>query len=297
MKYDVAIIGAGPAGMTAGIFASRAGLRTICFEQMGVGGNMALAHMVDNYPGIPSITGIDLSGKMLSHAEKLGVEFKYEKITTLKKDKSGFTLTSKHNTYEAKKVILACGCRTKKLDIDNVNDYLGKGISYCASCDANFYKDKVVAVVGGGYSALGDAMYLSNLAKKVYLIHRRDSFRFPAVKLKALQDRGNIELVTCATVTALEGKSRLESVELSVGGKAKHLDLDALFIAIGQEPDIDLVGLDVDLDPGGYIKVKKDQSTSVRNLYACGDVTNNKLKQIITACADGAVAASSCIGG
>lgn len=297
MEYDVAIIGAGPAGMTAGIFASRAGLKTACFEQMSVGGNVGLAYEIDNYPGIEKISGFDLSTKFEQHAKDSGVEFIYEKVVSLEKSKTKFVIKTRHAEYVAKKVILAVGSKARKLGLKNGSKYEGKGISYCASCDGNFYKGKTVAVVGGGYTALGDVRYLVNLAKKVYLINRSEHFRFATKELDELKKNKKVEIVTNATIASIGGDEVLENAKLKLAKGDKTIDIDALFVAIGQEPNVDFVKFDIDLDEHGYIKVKSDQSTSVKNLYACGDVTNNKLKQIVTACASGAVAANSCIGG
>ena len=294
MKYDLAIIGAGPAGMTAGIFASRAGLKTICFEQMAVGGNIGLAYKVENYPGFKSISGYNLATKMERQAKLSGLEFSYEGVKSLNKSRDKFTIETKRNVYEATKVIIASGGRTKRLSLPNEEKFVGKGVSYCASCDGNFYKGKTVAVVGGGYTALGDVLYLSSIAKKVYLINRSDKFRFPVAKLEGLS---NVEMVINSTVKKLNGEQKLESIVINSGGEIQTIRTSALFIAIGQEPNLDFLKFELDLDSKGYIKVKKDQSTNVKNLYACGDVTDFEFKQIVTACASGAVAANACIEG
>ena len=297
MEYDVAIIGAGPAGMTAGIFARRGGLKTVCFEQMSVGGNATLATRVDNYPGLESISGIELSERMESQAKHLGVEFLYEQVRTLRIVDGKVLLETKHNSYTSTNVILACGCKTKTLGIEDEEKFVGRGVSYCASCDGNFYKGQAVAVVGSGNMAYEDAIYLSNLAKKVYLINKSSRFRFSSSRLGILKRKQNIEILYNSEIESIEGDEKLKSVTISSDIQKKKLDVEAVFVAIGREPNINFEGIELDLDANGYVKVKKDQSTNVKNLYACGDVTNSKLKQIITACASGSIAASACIRG
>ena len=297
MKYDVAIIGAGPAGMTAGIFASRGGLKTVCFEQMAVGGNMNLAYEIVNYPGFEAITGFELANRLEQHAKSLGVEFIYESVKSVNKNEDGFLIKTNKNKILANKLILASGGKTKKLDVPNEQKFIGRGISYCASCDGNFFKNQSVAVIGGGKTALEDVKYLSNLVRKIYLINRSDKFKFDTNELDKLESKCEISSITNADVVSVDGDELVESLTIKRGNKKQTIKLSAVFVAIGSEPDLDYVKFDLALTNAGFIKVNKNQATNVKNVYACGDVTNSRLKQIITACASGAIAGNSCVEG
>ncbi len=296
MIYDVAIIGAGPSGLTAGIYACNAGLSVICFEKLAVGGQASLTYEIVNYTGFDKITGYDLAERMKSHAESAGVKIEYLKVEKLKKLKSCFSIKTKNEIFKAKKVIIASGNKVRKLGLDNEHQFVGKGVSYCASCDGAFYKNKIVAVVGGGNSAFEYIKYLSRIAKKVFVINRTEIFRMDEYKLKKVQQFKNIEIITNASVKRLHGEDILESVDLLVHKKKQHLKVDGLFVAIGHEPDLDFVDFEIELDKAGFIKVDENQKTNVDNLFACGDIVSKNFKQIITACADGARAGNSCIG-
>lgn len=297
MIYDVAIIGAGPAGLTAGIYACNAGLSVICFEKLAVGGQASLTYEILNYPGFEKISGFELANNMRKHAESCGVQIEYFNVEKLKKLKSGFSLKTKEGIFKAKKVIIASGNKVRKLSLDNEQKLIGKGISYCASCDGAFYKNKVVAVVGGGNSAFEYIKYLTRIAKKVYVFNRSDKFKMDAYKLDMVKQMKNVEIVTNAVIKKLYGEDVLNSVDMLINNKKQNLKVDGLFIAIGREPDLDFVDFDIQLDKTGFIKVNENQKTSVENLFACGDVTSKHFKQIVTACADGARAGNSCIGG
>jgi thioredoxin reductase (NADPH) len=296
MVYDVAIIGAGPAGLTAGIYACNAGLSTICFEKLAVGGQASLTYEIVNYPGFEKISGYELAQKMENHAKSCGVEIEYTNVERLNKLKSGFSLKTKAGTYKAKKVIIASGNKVKKLGLDNELQLTGKGVSYCASCDGAFFKNKTVAVVGGGNSAFEYVKYLTKIAKKVYVLNRTDIFRAGEHKLNQMKKMKNVEIITNASVKKLNAKETLQSVDLLVGGKKQNLQIDGLFVAIGHEPDLNFVNFDIALDKAGFIKVDENQKTNVENLFACGDITSKQFKQVVTACADGARAGNSCIG-
>lgn len=296
MIYDVAIIGAGPSGLTAGIFTCNAGLSTICFEKLAVGGQASLTYEIVNYPGFEKISGFELAEKMKNHAELAGVQIEYFNVLKLNKLKSGFSLKTKNGTYKAKKVIIASGNKVRKLGLENETKLMGKGVSYCASCDGAFYKGKVVAVVGGGNSAFEYIKYLSRIAKKVYVLNRSDKFRMDAYKLDIVKQMKNVEIITNVVVKKLYGEDVLNSVEIFINNKKRNLKIDGLFVAIGHEPDLDFVYFEIDLDKAGFIKVDNNQKTSVENVYACGDITSKHFKQVVTACADGARAGNSCIG-
>lgn len=295
MKIDVAIIGAGPAGLTAGIFTSRAGLKTVCFEKLAIGGQAALSYEIANYPGFESISGFDLTQKMHAQAENCGTTFIYESVKKLKKLKNGFSIQTTENRYLAGKVIIACGCKTRKLGLENELQLTGRGISYCASCDGGFFKNKVVAVVGGGNTAVEDVKYLARIVKKVYLINRSQKFRAGNHVIDQLKKFKNLEIIKNAQVKKLFGTEKLEKISVLIGDETKDIKVDGLFIAIGYEPDLSFLDIDVKLDKYGYILVDEKMRTNVDDLFACGDITGKSFKQVITACADGAIAGNSCI--
>ena len=233
--YDIIIVGAGPAGLTAAIYALRAKKKVLIFEAKSYGGQITTAALVENYPGFESISGFDLATNLYNQVLKLGGEVKFE---TVLKIEEGNVVTTKKGEYTAKAIILATGADKKKLNIEKEDRFAGNGISYCATCDGNFYKGKVVAVVGGGNAALEDALYLSNIASKVYLIHRRDSFRADQY-VKELEEKGNVEFVYESNVATINGDKKLESIDIkNNNGDITNLKVDGLFIAVGQEPKI-----------------------------------------------------------
>lgn len=296
MEIDVAIIGAGPAGLSAGIFASRAGFKTVCFERLVEGGQANLSSNIENYPGFESIPGLELTQKFANHAKSCGTEIKYADVVKVSKLKTNFSIKTKKETFTAKKVIIASGSKTRKLGIENELKLTGKGVSYCASCDGNFFKDKVVAVVGGGNSAVENVDYLTRVCKKVYMLNRSERFRAFEYDIERIKKYKNLQILTNATVQELVGEKQLEQIVVNHNGKTKKIKVEGLFIAIGYEPDFDFLDIDVEFDKAGYIVVNEDQQTNVKNLYACGDATSKKFKQVITACADGARAGNSCVG-
>ena len=297
MKCDVLIIGAGPAGLTASIFTLRAGLKTICVEKLFVGGQSALTSEISNYPGFDKISGIELSERMLKQAQDLGLELVYGEVVKLTNAKSNFVAELKNDTIIAKKVIIACGCKARHLGLLNEDSLIGKGVSFCASCDGHFFKNKSVAVVGGGNTAIYDVKYLSRIASKVYLIHRNDCFKANKLDVAKIKRLKNVEIITNATVTALKGKEQLNSITINQQGLERELQVDALFEAIGYEPELNFIDFDIKLDNAGYIVTDEDRKTSVKNCYASGDIVSKRIKQIVTACADGAIAGYSCIEG
>lgn len=296
MKYNVAILGGGPAGLSAGIFTTRAGLKTICFEKLAIGGQASLSHEIANYPGFENVSGFDLVEKMFNHAQVSGVEFNYSGVVGLSELKSGFIIKTKSEEFMAEKVIIATGARPKKLNIPGEAKFMGKGVSYCASCDGNFYKNKNVAVVGGGDSALEYVEYLCKICKKVYLINRSENFKAGEYKLNKAKKYKNLVVITSSNVVEVKGNDCVEQIVVS-GKENCLIDVEGLFIAIGHEPDLSFLNIDLKIDKNGYIIVNEDMQTSVKNVFACGDIVSKKFKQVITACADGAVAGNSCIGG
>lgn len=295
MKYDVIIIGGGPAGLAAGIFTSRAGLNNLMIEKLVVGGQAALSYDIANYPGFESISGFELTEKMKEHATSFGLKIEYGEVIKLTKGKDGFRIDTLNDSFYAEKVIIASGTKTRKLGLDKENEFIGKGISYCASCDGNFFKDKIVAIQGGGNSAIEYVEYLSRLASKIYLIHRRDCFRANDVDVERVKNYKNVQLILNTSVTKLYGKDKLEEIEISTTDKNKKLKIDGLFVAIGFDPDIKYVKLKLDLDDNGYILVDKNMQTNVKDLYAAGDIVSKHFRQVVSACADGALAGHSVI--
>ena len=296
MKTDVLIIGGGPAGLTAGIFTTRAGLSTVLIERLAIGGQASLTYLVENYPGFDKISGFDLTDRMAKQAEANGVDIMYGTVNSLDKSEHGFIVKTNDETYEADKVIIACGCKTRRLGLINEVELTGHGVSYCASCDGHFFKDKVVAIVGGGNSAITDVDYLSRLAKKIYLINRSEKFRAGEHQIKRISEMKNVEILTNAQVSKLSGANELSGIQLTQNGEPIDLKVDGLFVAIGQEPYLPFLNIDIKKDSGGYILVDENMQTSEKNLFACGDIIGKHFRQIITACADGAVAGNSCVG-
>ncbi len=289
MVYDLIVVGSGPAGMTAGLYAGRYKMNTLIIGEVS-GGLAAEAVEVWNFPSHEKITGLELMKKMEDQVKKLGVDIKSETVKGIKKVDSGFSVKTLSKEYSAKNIILATGREKRKLGLKDEGKFLGKGVSYCATCDAAFFKDKEVGVIGGGNSALTAALLLSRFAKKVYIIYRKDKFFRPIPRwVEEVNKNKKIETIFNAEVVGLEGKDFLEGVVLKEGRKLK---LGGLFIEIGATPASVLAeGLGVELNKYGFIKVNRKQETNVGSVFACGDITDNFLKQIITACGEGAVAA------
>ncbi|RLJ01740.1 MAG: hypothetical protein DRP10_03295 [Candidatus Aenigmatarchaeota archaeon] len=290
MEYDLVIIGAGPSGLTAAIYAARYKLNTLVIGEQ-IGGLAAEAEEIHNFPSHKKITGIELIKKMREQVENLGVEIKNSYVNSIKKIDSQFLVKTSSTEYKAKKIILATGTKKRKLGLELEDKFLGKGISYCATCDAAFFKNKIVGVVGGSNSAITAALLLSKFANKVYIIYRKDKFFRAEPKLvEEVEKNEKIKLIFNSNVTELIGENKLEGVKLDNGDK---LNLDGLFIEIGSVPNLKLAEeLGIELEEN-YIKVDKKQRTNIRGVFACGDVTNSPLKQIIVACAQGAIAANS----
>ena len=291
---DVAIIGAGPGGMTAAVYAGRAGLKTVVFERATVGGQMAYTNELENFPGFEKTTGFDLAMLLDKQMRAFNATYVNEDIKEIKKSGDNFEITTSNGTYTALTVILALGASPRNLGLESEKRLRGSGVSYCATCDGNFYRGADVAVVGGGNTAFEDALFLANLCKKVYIIHRRDEFRAE----KILQDRvgktENIEIITNSVPVEITGKFEVDGIRIENKDKEmRDIPLQGVFVAIGTVPNSDIVKDFVDLDNYGYIKTNKDMGTSVHGVYAIGDVRDTVLRQVITACADGAIAAQS----
>ena len=291
---DVAIIGAGPGGMTAAVYAGRAGLKTVVFERATVGGQMAYTNELENFPGFEKTTGFDLAMLLDKQMRAFNATYVNEDIKEIKKSGDNFEITTSNGTYTALTVILALGASPRNLGLESEKRLIGSGVSYCATCDGNFYRGTDVAVVGGGNTAFEDALFLANLCKKVYIIHRRDEFRAE----KILQDRvaktENIEIIANSVPVEITGKFEVDGIRIENKDKeTRDIPVQGVFVAIGTVPNSDIVKDFVDLDNYGYIKTNKDMETSVHGVYAIGDVRDTVLRQVITACADGAIAAQS----
>lgn len=285
--YDIIIIGAGPAGLTAAIYGARANKKVLVLEALNYGGAIINTPNIENYPVEESISGFDFATKLYNQVINLGVEVKFEKVININKNEVE-TNKSKYNTKTA---IIATGLNNRKLLLPNEDKLLGKGISYCATCDGAFFKEKDVAVVGGGNTALEDALYLSNICNKVYLIHRRNSFRADDITVKKVLDKKNIEVLYDTVVTKINGIDHIESIELN---NDKTINIDGLFIAIGKVPNIDFIN-NIDLTEDGFIKADELCHTSIENIFVAGDIRNKNLRQLVTATSDGAIAATEAI--
>ena len=288
--YDIIIIGAGPAGLTAAIYACRANKKTLVLEASAYGGQIISTLDIENYPAEPKITGVELAKKMYAQAKELGADFEFEKVTEIVDNGETKTVKTEDDEYTAKAIIIATGTETKKLGLENEDKFLGHGVSYCATCDGNFFKGKTVAVAGGGNSALYEALYLADIVEKVYLIHRRDEFRGDDSLVESLKEKGNVEFIFGSNVTKLNGEENLESIEIN---NEKTLEVSALFVAVGREPKVDFIKVQKDIN--GYVQAGEDGKTNIEGIFVAGDTRTKLTRQIVTATADGANAATSAI--
>ncbi len=296
-NHKLIIIGNGPAGYSASIYASRYKLPHVIIGSLS-GGQITEAHEVCNYPGVSEISGIELAQKMQKQVKDLGGEEIIDEVISLKKESGGFTIETRNSgTYSSEIVLLACGTKRRKLGLPKEEELTGKGLSYCATCDAGFFKDKEVGVVGGSNAATTAALLLSEFAKQVYIIYRGTALRGERMWIDQVKKRKNIEIIFETNVTGLLGEETLTGVKLDREyNNSDMLDLDGLFVEIGSIPRLNFVEIpELELDKSGYIKVGSDQSTSISGLYAAGDITNasNGFRQVITACSEGAIAAQS----
>ena len=294
--YDVLIIGGGPAGYTAALYSSRAGFDTVILEKMAVGGQMTLTDVIDNYPGFPQgVDGFTLSSDMQKGAERFGTTTVYDEIVAV--DLSGEIKeveTAFSGKLYSKVVIIATGANPRELGLENEEELLGRGVHYCAHCDGRFYKDKVAVVVGGGNSAVSDALYLSHLCKKVYLVHRRDVLRATKIYHDPILKAENIEFCYNSVVSKIEEENgKVASVSLIdvKTNEKREIECDGVFISIGRKPATDFLQGALELDNSGYIIADESTKTSIDGVFAVGDVRTKTLRQVVTAVADGAVAA------
>ena len=294
--YDLIIIGAGPAGLSAAVYAARAELDFIVIEgSMMQGGQILTTYDVDNYLGLPGIGGFDMGMKFAEHAKKLGVSFVTENVVSMEVQGDVKSVKTDKNTYETKTIIIATGAVHKKAGIPGEAEFTGKGVSYCATCDGAFFKNKVTAVVGGGDVAVEDALYLSRVCGKVYLIHRRDEFRAAKSLVKKARETDNIEFVLDSVVEKIEGENKVRSINIRSKKSAtiKTLEVDGVFFAVGMQPVTAFVDKNIEMNEAGYIIAGEDCATNIPGVYASGDIRTKQLRQIITAAADGANAVTS----
>ena len=294
--YDVIIIGAGPAGLTAAIYARRAAKKVVVLEAKVYGGQIVNTLDIENYPAEEHISGYDFATKLYNQAKNLGAEIVFEKVTGIEiKGKQKKVITT-DNVYEAGSVIIATGSENRKLGLPNEEQLIGKGVSYCATCDGAFYKNKTVAVVGGGNTALEDALYLADIAKKIYLIHRRDQFRGEDSTVRRLKDKKNIQLVLNSNVTGLNAGDKLESIEVTNTDKeTQTIEIDGLFVAVGRTPENKAFANLIKLDEAGFIEANEKCHTNVDGVFVAGDNRTKDVRQLVTAVSDGAVAATEAV--
>lgn len=291
-SYDVIIIGSGPAGLSAAIYSARGGMKTLVLTGVNAGGQVTQTDAIENYAGIPAVDGYTLYSTMLSQAESFGAEVRYETVNEIFVKGKEKAVRTDGGDYTAKAVVVATGARHRKLGLENEDALVGKGVSYCATCDGGFFRGKDVAVVGGGDTALTEALYLARLCNKVYIVHRRKEYRAAKVLAERLRATENIEEVLDSVAYGLEG-SPVEALEVADvhGGGVRKLKVSGVFVAIGTVPASDIVKNKLETE-NGYIVTDSAMRTSVEGVFAAGDVRVSPLRQVITACADGAIAAT-----
>lgn len=289
--YDLIIIGGGPAGLTAGIYSQRARLKTLLLEKEMLGGQIAVSDIIENYPGFPAISGAGLMEKFEGHARGLGLEIKLAEVLTVHdKGKERLVKTSEGD-FVTKAVIVATGAKPRRLGVPGEKEFTGKGVSYCATCDGPFFKGQSVLVVGGGDTAVKEAVYLSRIASRVYLSHRRDQLRAEKIIQEKALSAPNIEILWSAVLKEIKGKTGVEKavVQNLKDNTIRELDVEGIFIFVGINPTTDFV--DVEKDEKGFIKTDQDMKTSVQGIFAAGDCRTTPLRQVSTAVGDGAIAA------
>ena len=291
--YDMVIVGGGPGGYTAALYAARAGLDAVVLEKLSPGGQMALSHRIDNYPGFENgIDGFELAEKMQQGAERFGAVTELAEVLSMELEGNPKIIHTSEGDFFGRTVVLSTGAGPRKLGLPLEESLTGRGVNYCAACDGMFYKGKTVVVVGGGNSAAADALLLSRVAKKVILVHRRDTLRATKVYHKPLMEAENVEFRWNTQVAELLYDKKLTGLRLrdTISGAESTVDCDGLFVSVGRSPATELVKDQLALDPGGYIRAGESTETSIPGVYAVGDVRTKVLRQVVTAVADGAVA-------
>lgn len=288
--YDIIVIGAGPAGLTAALYARRANKKVLVLEKKTYGGQIINTSVIENYPALPNISGYDFATNLYNQVESLNVDIKYEEVIDIK---DNIVITNK-DKYKTKKIIIATGTENRKLNIGE-EKFIGRGVSFCATCDGNFYKGKIVAIVGAGNTALEDALYLSNIAKKVYIIHHNQKIRGEYKYQEEIKNKDNIEYMLDSEVIGIKGENTLEKIVIKNKENEYELETSALFIAIGQKPETSIFKDTIELNDNGYIKSDDGVHTSNKDILVAGDVREKYLRQLTTAVADGSLAATIAI--
>ena len=292
--YDIVVIGGGPGGFTAALYAARAGLSVVVLEKLSAGGQMALTSQIDNYPGFPEgVDGFELAENMQRQAERFGARTELAEVTAVQLAGALKVVQTSEGTFYGKTVVISTGATPRELGIPGEKALVGRGVGYCAACDGMFYKNKTVVVVGGGNTAAGDALILSRIAKKVIIVHRRDTLRATKIYHEPLMNAPNVEFCWNSTVSAFLHDGKLTGVKIKdlITGSESIVDCDGVFVSIGRSPATTLVEGQLTLDPAGYIAADESTRTNIPGVFAVGDVRTKTLRQVITAVADGAMAA------
>lgn len=289
--YDTIIIGGGPAGLTAAIYLARALKKVLVIERETFGGQIIKATEVENYPGIGKITGMDLGNSFYEQAKAMGAETIYDEVIKIEKKVDSFLVQAKQEVYEGLSVIFATGSSARKLELENEANLIGHGISYCATCDGAFFKKRDVCVIGGGNTAVSDAIYLSNICRKVYLIHRREEFRAEPIKIQLLKEKRNVEIIYSSTVKKILGEKKVEGVKLLINKEEKEISVEGVFVAIGSKPNTSILKDFVTCDVNGYVLTNHSLETSIPGFYVAGDIRKKNVRQLTTATSDGTIAA------
>ena len=295
-ELELAIVGGGIAGMSCAVYAKRAGLNPVIFEKGALGGQLMYINRIDNYPAVkPGSTGAEFLNVLSSSAKELNIEVKEEAVTKIAAEGNRVIFSSDDREYSAGSLVVASGASFRKLGVEGEDKFAGRGVSWCAVCDGYFFKGKEVAIVGGGNTAVEDAIYLSSVCSKVYLIHRRDKLRALDYLQKELFDRSNIEIIWNSVIRKISGDNFVKEVEIenTIDNKKSVLETSALFVAVGIKPNTDICGGIIDMDSGGFIITDEYMKTSCDYIYACGDCRKRPLRQLITAASEGAIAALS----
>ena len=291
--YDIIIVGAGPAGLSAAIYASRARKKVLVLEALTYGGQIINASKIVNYPGFSEINGVDFATNLYEQAVGLGAEIKFDKVIDI--DTKEMKVITNSDSYTTRAIILAMGVQNKKTGLINEDRFVGRGLSYCATCDGNFYKDKDVCVYGGESSTLEEALYLSDICSKVYVINKTEEFKDGDSLLEEVNSKDNIILLTSTTIKSINGEDKLESIDIFNKEGNSNLKIDGLFIALGKIPENNNIVKDIKIDDNGYIVAREDCHTNINHIYVAGDIRTKNLRQLTTACADGANAATMAI--
>ncbi|MCB5245076.1 MAG: thioredoxin-disulfide reductase [Candidatus Cloacimonetes bacterium] len=294
MLYDVMIIGSGPAGLSAGIYAARSGLKTVILERAIVGGQITSAHQVENYPGFPeAIEGFELTERMRQQAERFQAQFLDEEVTAIGMEGLCKIVETRENKYRTKALIVCTGASPRRLNVPGEERFMGRGVSYCATCDGALYRDKVVAVIGGGDSAVEEGIYLTHFARKVYIIHRRDELRAQKILQERAFQNPKIEFIWNSVVQEIYGTDKIEKLEIfnRQTQQISYLPVDGVFIYVGILPNNKLLESRINLDEAGFVYTDEFMHTNIPGVYAAGDIRHKVLRQVVTATSDGAIAA------